>query len=152
MTAVNHPCEVLSDLYVLSRDADLTQLRFLFVGADGNIGRGWWEAAQAFGLDVRQACPEHLRIEGMPWAEDLPDAMRSAGVVIIDGPGSNVNDLAPYRVTRVTAELLDMAPRGVRFVPCPPLFEAGRLALTHSCIVHLWVTSSSGSCCPFTKP
>lgn len=40
MTAVNHPCEVLSDLYVLSRGADLTQLRFLFVGADGNIGRG----------------------------------------------------------------------------------------------------------------
>ena len=71
----------------------------------------------------------------MPWAEDLPDAMRSAGVVIIDGPGSNVNDLAPYRVT---AELLDMAPRGVRFVPCPPFVrgrEVSSEALLHSAFV-----------------
>src|SRR5690625_639664 len=134
MTAVNHPCEVLSDLYVLSRDADLTQLRFLFVGADGNIGRGGG-VAQAFGLEVRQACPEHLRYEGMPWAEDLPDAIRSAGVVITDGPGSDVNDLAPYRVA---AELLDMAPRGVRFVPCPPFVrgrEVSSEALLHSAFV-----------------
>ncbi|MGO1318513.1 MAG: ornithine carbamoyltransferase, partial [Cellulomonadaceae bacterium] len=53
MTSVNHPCEVLADLYALSRDADITQLRYLFIGADGNIARAWWEAAQAFGLDIR---------------------------------------------------------------------------------------------------
>src|SRR5690625_518165 len=135
MTAVSHPCEVLSDLYVLSRDADLTQLRFLFVGADGNIGRAWWEAAQAFGFEIQQACPEHLRIEGMPSSEYLPDAMRSADVVITDGPGSNAYDLAPYRVT---AELLDRAPRGVRFVPCPPFVrgrEVSSDALLHSAFV-----------------
>ncbi|BAF54096.1 hypothetical protein ACMG4H_13200 [Corynebacterium glutamicum] len=39
MTDVNHPCEVLSDLYVLSQETDSFTLRFLFVGADGNIAR-----------------------------------------------------------------------------------------------------------------
>ena len=52
MTDVNHPCEVLSDLYPLSQDTDPVHLRYVFVGADGNIGRAWREAAQAFGLDI----------------------------------------------------------------------------------------------------
>src|SRR5699024_5714158 len=51
MTTVNHPCDVLSDLYALSRDADIAQLRYLFVGAVGNIAGAWWGAARAFGLD-----------------------------------------------------------------------------------------------------
>ena len=33
------PGEVLSDLYSLSQDTDARRLRYLFVGADGNIAR-----------------------------------------------------------------------------------------------------------------
>ncbi|MDQ0613454.1 ornithine carbamoyltransferase [Microbacterium sp. W4I4] len=122
MTSVNHPCEVLSDLYALSRDADIAQLRFLFVGAAGNIAAAWWEAAQAFRLDMRQCSPADLRVPGMPWEENLHRAMMTADVVITDGPGPHVDALVPYRVT---ADLLDTAPRGVRMIPCPP-FMRGR--------------------------
>jgi ornithine carbamoyltransferase len=122
MTKVNHPCEVLSDLYALSRDADIAQLRFLFVGATGNIAGAWCEAAHAFGLDMRQCCPVDLRVPGMPWEENLHRAMLTADVVITDGPGPHAEALVPYRVT---AELLDTAPLGVRLIPCPP-FSRGR--------------------------
>ncbi|WP_298037245.1 ornithine carbamoyltransferase [uncultured Microbacterium sp.] len=122
MTSVNHPCEVLSDLYALSRDVDVTQLRYVFVGADGNIARAWWEAAQAFGLDIRQCCPSELRVVGMPWEEDLRHAIPTADVVLTDGPGRHAELLDPYLVT---GELLDLAPHGVRFAPCPP-FVRGR--------------------------
>ncbi|UNK69842.1 ornithine carbamoyltransferase [Microbacterium sp. H1-D42] len=122
MTDANHPCEVLSDLYALSRVADARQLRYLFVGADGNIGRAWWEAAQAFGLDLTQSCPMDLRVPGIRWEGDLRRAIASADVVITDGPGAHAELLAPYRVT---AELLDRAPSGVRLAPCPP-FVRGR--------------------------
>lgn len=135
MTATNHPCEVLSDLYALSRTPDLLELRFLFVGADGNIGRAWWEAAQAFGLDLTQSCPAELRISGMPWDSNLRQAIRSADVVITDGPGPHGAALTPYRVT---AELLDTAPNGVRFIPCPPFVrgrEVSSDAVTHSAFV-----------------
>ncbi len=135
MTRVNHPCEVLSDLYALSRDAALSKLRYLFVGADGNIAAAWWEAAQAFDLDLTQSCPKGLRVPGMPWEEDLRQAVLRADVVITDGPGPHVEALAPYRVT---AELLDAAPRGVRFLPCPPFVrgrEASSDAVTHSAFV-----------------
>lgn len=135
MTNVNHPCEVVSDLYALSRDADIGQLRYLFVGADGNIARAWWEAAQAFGLDIRQSCPPDLRVPGMLWEESLRSAILTADVVITDGPGPHAGALVPYRVT---AELLDTAPRGVRLVPCPPFIrgrEVSRDALVHSAFV-----------------
>ncbi|MGO4678374.1 ornithine carbamoyltransferase [Microbacterium sp. 2MCAF23] len=122
MTNVNHPCEVLSDLYALAQDADPFGLKFLFVGADGNIARAWWEAGVAFGIDIEQSCPAELRVPGMPWNEDLRDAMRGADVVITDGPGRDADALAPYRVT---GELLDTAPDNVRFAPCPP-FIRGR--------------------------
>lgn len=42
MTSENHPCEVLSDLYALSRHGGVSALRYLFVGGDGNIARAWW--------------------------------------------------------------------------------------------------------------
>jgi ornithine carbamoyltransferase len=122
MTDVNHPCEVLSDLYALSQDADPVRLRYVFVGADGNIGRAWWEAAQAFGLDILQTCPEHLRIPGMPWDGDLGKAVATADVIITDGPGAHATALAPYQIT---GDVLRRAPRGVRLAPCPP-FVRGR--------------------------
>lgn len=125
MTELNHPCEVLSDLYALSRSrggADIFRLRYLFVGPDGNIGRAWAEAARAFGLELRQSAPAILRIPRVPCEEDLEAAIRTADVVITDGPGPRERALAPYRIT---AELLDLAPDGVHFDPCPP-FVRGR--------------------------
>ncbi|WP_166984225.1 ornithine carbamoyltransferase [Paramicrobacterium fandaimingii] len=135
MTSVNHPCEVLSDLYALSRDADITQLRYVFVGADGNIARAWWEAAQAFGLDVRQSCPSELRVVGMPWEEDLRHVIPTADVVLTDGPGRHAELLGTYQIT---GELLNLAPHGVRFAPCPPFVRGREIsadAITHRSFV-----------------
>ncbi|MDN3478888.1 ornithine carbamoyltransferase [Curtobacterium sp. APC 4022] len=122
MTDENHPCEVLADLFSLRRHGDITALRFLFVGADGNIARAWQEAARVLQLDLVQCCPAELATPGAVWTDDLEAAVRSADVVLTDGPGRHADALAPFRVT---AELLDRAPVGVRFAPCPP-FIRGR--------------------------
>ncbi|MDR6573691.1 ornithine carbamoyltransferase [Curtobacterium sp. 320] len=123
MTDENHPCEVLSDLYALRRaQRDLGTLRFRFVGADGNIARAWQEAARVLQLDLVQCCPADLATPGAAWTDDLATAIRTADVVITDGPGRHAEALEPFRVT---ADLLDTAPAGVRFAPCPP-FVRGR--------------------------
>ncbi len=122
MTDVNHPCEVLSDLYALSVTSDPLELRYLFVGADGNISRAWQEAARAFGLDLVQCCPPELSSPGAVWNGDLRDASSRADVIITDGPDKHAEALAPYQVT---AEVLHWAPDGVRLAPCPP-FVRGR--------------------------
>lgn len=93
MTAADHPCEILSDLYALSQATDVFGLRILFVGADGNIARAWREADRSFGLDVRQTCPVGLRVPGMPWEEDLATAMTAADVVITAAPGRHEGEL-----------------------------------------------------------
>jgi ornithine carbamoyltransferase len=122
MTDVNHPCEVLSDLYALSATGDPVQLRYLFVGADGNIARAWQEAARAFQLNLVQCCPAELASPGAVWNGDLQDAASKADVIITDGPGQHAKALAPYQVT---TEVLGWAPAGVRLAPCPP-FVRGR--------------------------
>lgn len=122
MTDVNHPCEVLSDLYSLSQEADPFSLRYLVVGADGNIARAWWEAGTAFGLHMVQCCPSELRVPGMPWTDDLVETMTGADVVITDGPGPLADALLPYQVT---GALLDKASASTRLAPCPP-FIRGR--------------------------
>lgn len=124
MTDENHPCEVLADVFALARDTDVRGLRFLFVGADGNIGRAWQEAARLFDLDLVQCAPPELAVPGARWTDDLAEAVRHADVVLTDGPGRHAEALAPYRVT---ADLLATAPDGVRFAPCPP-FLRGREA------------------------
>ena len=59
MTDDNHPCEMMSDLYTLSKiRSDYLQDKYLFVGADGNIGRAWKEASKVFNLSLSQCCPE----------------------------------------------------------------------------------------------
>lgn len=124
MTDQNHPCEVLSDLYALDRGdtRDLRSLRFVFIGADGNIARAWAEGSRAFHLDLTQCCPVDLAVPGLAHDEDPVHAITGADVVITDGPGPFEDRLAPYRVT---ADLLSHAAEDVRLVPCPP-FVRGR--------------------------
>lgn len=122
MTDVNHPCEVLGNLYALAQDTDPRSLRYCFVGADGNIARAWHEAALLLGLDLVQCCPADLAVPGVAWTDDLEAAVAGADVVLTDGPGPHADALAPYRIT---AAVLAGAPAGVRLVPCPP-FVRGR--------------------------
>ncbi len=122
MTDVNHPCEVLADLYTLGRSRDVRSLRFLFVGADGNIARAWQEAARVLGLDLVQCCPRELAVPGAAWTDDLPAAIREADVVLTDGVGGHAEALAPFQVT---AALMATASPGAVLNPCPP-FTRGR--------------------------
>ncbi|MBF4459442.1 ornithine carbamoyltransferase [Pseudoclavibacter sp. VKM Ac-2867] len=135
MTRENHPCEVLSDLYALRARRDLDGLRYLFVGADGNIARGWQEAARALDLDLVQCCPANLASPGSTHTEDLREAIRAADVVLTDAVGQHGRELAPYRIT---GALLDTAPEGVDFLPCPPFTRGNEVsadAIEHSAFV-----------------
>ena len=129
MTRENHPCEVLCDLYALSKlRGDFRQLQFTFVGADGNIGRAWREAAQAFGLRLRQCCPESSQyaMDGVEVVHDLNLAMRGTDVVLTDSLSSDaVDDFAPFRVT---AAAMREANSGAVLNPCPPFFRGEEVA------------------------
>lgn len=126
MTSANHPCEVLADVYALrGLRPELGRLRFLFVGADGNIARAWAELASVLGLSLTQCCPAELAVLGLTWTDDLDAAITTADVVLTDGVGPHRDALAPYRVTR---EKLRLAKPDVLLNPCPPFIRGNEIS------------------------
>ena len=122
MSSVNHPCEILSDLYALSkRRSDFQNDRYLFVGARGNIGMAWKEAADLLGLDLEQCCPPGYEIDGLSVHHDILSAVRGKDVVCTDSlPASAADAFAPCRVT---LEAMGAANPGAVLNPCPPFYR-----------------------------
>ena len=122
MTDDNHPCEMMSDLYSLSQiRKDYLGDKYLFVGADGNIGRAWKEASEAFGFSLVQCCPDEFRIPQTEWIEELRDAVKGKDIVCTDSfPPEMLNSAKSYQVTK---EIMNLANTGAVLNPCPPFYR-----------------------------
>ena len=122
MTDDNHPCEMMSDLYALSKiRSDYLSDKFLFVGADGNIGRAWKEASEAFGFELTQSSLVKYRIPGVTFNEDLKDAIAGKDIICTDSiPSNMLDDLAAYCITK---SLMDLANENAILNPCPPFYR-----------------------------
>lgn len=122
MTDVNHPCEMMADLYSLSkRRQDYLNDKYLFVGADGNIGRAWKEASQAMGFSLMQSCPEKYAVSGVDCVTNLNEAMVGKDIVCTDSLPSECR--ANFKDYRITKELMDLANKGALLNPCPPFYR-----------------------------
>ena len=122
MTDDNHPCEMMSDLYSLSQiRKDYLSDKYLFVGADGNIGRAWKEASKAFGFSLTQSCPDEFRIPETDCIENLRDAIVGKDILCTDSfPSEMLNGDNKYQVTK---EIMDLANAGAVLNPCPPFYR-----------------------------
>ena len=122
MTDVNHPCEILSDLYALSKiRKHPMDDKFLFVGTNGNIGRTWKEAADIFGFSLEQCCPAGHEIEGVKVHCDIREAIRGKDIVCTDSlPSAALESFKPMQITRA---IMEKAKPGAILNPCPPFFR-----------------------------
>ena len=122
LTDDNHPCEMMADLYALSkRRANYLQDEYLFVGADGNIGRAWREVAEAFGLRLTQCCPAKYAMSDVPLITDLKDAVAGRDIVCTDSiPANERKDFSDYQITK---EIMDRANKGALLNSCPPFYR-----------------------------
>ncbi|MCM1048143.1 MAG: peptide transporter [Clostridiales bacterium] len=122
MTALNHPCEILSDLYALSKiKGDITKYKFLFCGVDGNIGRAWKEASKTVGFELEQCCPVGYEIEGLTVYHDIETAIVGKDIVCTDSlPAAVIDD---FKRCRVTKEVMEKANKGAILNPCPPFYR-----------------------------
>ena len=122
LTDDNHPCEMMSDLYSLSKiRADYLRDKYLFVGSDGNIGRAWKEAADAFGFSLSQSSPAKHQIPGVTYHDNLKDAIVGKDVICTDSTSSDmINDFKDYQISK---ELMGLANKGAILNPCPPFYR-----------------------------
>lgn len=118
-----HPCEVLSDLYALSKDRiDFMTDSYLFVGPKGNVGYSYLEAAQILGLSLTQCCPVGFEMPGVDVENDLAHAIQEKDIIITDSNAKTVEAFSDYQITY---DLMEMANDGAILNPCPP-FVRGR--------------------------
>lgn len=122
MTDVNHPCEMLADLYALSGiREDFTKDNYLFVGATGNIGLAWKEASHLMGFDLEQCCPKGYEIPGMKVTYTPTEALQGKDIVCTDSLAADwPEDFADYQIT---VEKMKLANENAVLNPCPPFFR-----------------------------
>lgn len=122
MTDSNHPCEVLSDLYALSKIRDdFRRDKYLFCGESGNIGLAWKEASQVIGFELAQCCPVGCEMEGISVFHDMKEAVRGKDIICTDSiPSELLKDFKDYQVTR---EVMELANKNALLNPCPPFYR-----------------------------
>jgi ornithine carbamoyltransferase len=122
MTDINHPCEVIADLYALSKiRQDFLKDNYLFCGSKGNIGLAWKEASEVLDLSFTQCCPEGYEIEGVLSYNDINSAIKNKDVICTDSlPNEKINDFKNYQITE---EIMDRANYGAVLNPCPPFYR-----------------------------
>lgn len=122
MTKENHPCEILTDLYSLSKVRDdFMKDRFLFVGARGNIGNTWKEASDIFKFEFTHCCPNGYEIDGAAVCYDLSEGIRDKDIICTDSiPTDAKKDFKEYQVTKA---LMEKTNAGAVINPCPPFYR-----------------------------
>ena len=122
MTDINHPCEVLTDMYALSKiRSDFTNDKFLFCGKNGNIGLAWKEASAVMGFDLEQCCPNGYEIDGIVTYNNIYDAIVSKDIVCTDSLSSDILD--DFKECQLTLKAMKMANEGALLNPCPPFYR-----------------------------
>ncbi|AZN41347.1 ornithine carbamoyltransferase [Paenibacillus albus] len=128
MTSENHPCEILSDLYAISRQVDnFRELVYTFVGPAGNICRSWADAAAVMNLNFNHVCAAGHELGGpspnYSFHVELEDALTRSDVVLTDSlPKAFLTDeyISKYQIT---LDRMRIAKPKAILNPCPPFFR-----------------------------
>ena len=122
MTDINHPCEVISDMYALSKvRQDFAKDKYLFCGKSGNIGLAWKEASKVMGLELSQCCGMGHEMQGVPVYDNIKEAIIGKDIICTDSLPSDA--LHDFKNCRITLEVMKMANKGAILNPCPPFYR-----------------------------
>lgn len=122
MTDVNHPCEVLTDMYSLSKiRKDFLNDKFLFCGRKCNIGLAWKEASDVMGFELEQCCPKGYEIGSIVSHNNIFDAVTGKDIVCTDSLPSAV--LEDFKEIKITLDVMKKANEGAILNPCPPFYR-----------------------------
>ena len=122
MSDINHPCEILADMYALSKIRDnFTEDKYLFCGKSGNIGLSWKEASEVMGFDLAQCCGAGYEMDDVKVYHDIKAAIKGRDIVCTDSLA--IEELKDFADCRVTEEVMDMANKNAVLNPCPPFYR-----------------------------
>lgn len=122
MTSENHPCEIITDIYALSKiHKDIEKKKFLFVGAKGNIGNTWKAASELMGFELEQCCPVGYEIDNINFHTNIDEAVIGKDIICTDSiPNKAKEEFKNYQITLLH---MQKANQGATLNPCPPFFR-----------------------------
>lgn len=122
MTSINHPCEILSDLYSLSKiRKNFRTDKYLFCGKSGNIGLTWKAASKVLGFELSQCCGMGYEMEGVEVYYHIKQAVKGKDIICTDSlPEKLLND---FKECRITKEIMELANKDAILNPCPPFYR-----------------------------
>ncbi|CDM69375.1 Aspartate/ornithine carbamoyltransferase,carbamoyl-P binding domain protein [Clostridium bornimense] len=122
MSSINHPCEMLADIYSLSKiRKDILKDKYLFVGHKGNIALAWKEVKDVLGISLEQCCPNGYEIEGINFYQNINEAVVGKDIILTDSLKKEyLKDFKDYKVTKT---IMDKANKGAILNPCPPFYR-----------------------------
>lgn len=122
MTDSNHPCEILADLYSLSKIRENFNCdKYLFCGKNGNIGLAWREASKVMGLELSQCCGAGYEMDDVEVYHDIDTAVKGKDIICTDS--LSTEELYDFRDCQVTRKVMDMANKNAVLNPCPPFYR-----------------------------
>ena len=122
MTDFDHPCEVIADMYALSKiREDFVKDKYLLCGKLGNIGLAWKEVSEVMGFELSQCCSTGHEMQGLPVYNNIKEAIIGKDIICTDSLPSNL--LHDFKNCQVTLEVMKMANKGAILNPCPPFYR-----------------------------
>lgn len=127
MTDINHPCEIIADMYALSKiRKDFINDKYLFCGEKGNIGLAWKEASKVMGFELVQCCPKGYEMEGLVTSNNLLEAIKNKDIICVDSiPKSLLKDFKNFQINK---DVMAMANKDAILNPCPPFYRGEEIS------------------------
>jgi ornithine carbamoyltransferase len=128
MTSNNHPCEILSDLYSISRlREDYLKLTYTFVGGDGNILNSWIAAADLFGFTLNHVSIEEYKVKensaSYQFFTSLEAVLEVSDIVLTDPLPKELRVDAYYKKYQITLDRMKQCRSKSMLNPCPPFYR-----------------------------
>ena len=135
LTDLNHPIQILSDLFTIHEKlGHLDEIKIAYVGDGNNVAYSWITAATMFDLKLSVGCPDSCKPE-LPKGVTIPDsveitedpiaAVRDANVIYTDVWVSMGQEEAPEKISllkpyQINQSLVDAAKKDVLVMHCLP--------------------------------
>ncbi|OBZ14420.1 ornithine carbamoyltransferase [Bacillus sp. FJAT-27264] len=133
MTADNHPCEILSDLYSIhTLRENYRDLVYTFVGPATNISRSWASIAKIMDLTFYHVCTEGNEIgessRNYTFHTDLEAILPLSDVILTDSLRPEFLTEEYISKYQITLERMQLTRKDAMFNPCPPFFRNEELS------------------------